>query len=55
MKEENDIERPIKGPDNDFRKMVGMYLSLTIGISLAVSAMVTILIGLLFVGWNYLN
>mgnify|MGYP001180359678 CR=1 FL=1 len=39
----------------EYLKVVGMFLSLTVGVSLAVSAIVSILIGLLFVGWHYLS
>ena len=33
MKKENDIERPLKGPDNDFRKMIIIGLGLIGGVS----------------------
>ena len=39
----------------EYLKIVSMFLTLTVGVSLAVSAIVTILIGLLFVGWHYLG
>jgi hypothetical protein len=48
MKKENEIEAPLKGPDTDFRKMFGLGLSLILGVSLAVSSLVTIIIFLVF-------
>ena len=39
----------------EYLKIVGLFLSLTVGISLAVSTAVTIIVGLLFVGWHYLS
>jgi hypothetical protein len=44
MKKENDIERPLKGPDKDFRKMVTTGLGLIAGVSLAISCTVSIII-----------
>ena len=39
----------------EYLKIVSMFLTLTVGVSLAVSAIVSIFIGLLFVGWHYLG
>jgi hypothetical protein len=44
MKKENDIERPLKGPDNDFRKMIIIGLGLIAGVSLVISCTVSIIL-----------
>ena len=42
--EENNIERPLKGPDKDFRQMVIIGLGLIGGVSLVISCTVSIIL-----------
>ena len=39
----------------EYLKIVSMFLALTVGVSIAVSSIITIIVGLLFVGWHYLS